>query len=210
MERRTRIRSRCRLNDEAPQAVGMLFAVSKHCSCVHSARAAQATRSWSSTCDCSCELPPAHPLRLADVSRAHSRVRPGLYSGRPTQLARARSLRQPAAARQNDAARPCPQRCCQQERTPGGFRWLASRRAAMPPLRALHVVGVLGSALYSLRRAKRAEPPAHFCCSITGDLFVDPVIVVSSGAQRIASHARGCAGGSAPLCTANAAPRKGF
>ena len=66
----------------------------------------------------------------------------------------------------------------------------------MPPLRALHVVGVLGSALYSLRRAKRAEPPAHFCCSITGDLFVDPVIVVSSGARRGALR--------------SPAPRKGF
>jgi len=53
----------------------------------------------------------------------------------------------------------------------------------MAPLRALHLAGVLGSALYSLRRAKRAEPPQHFCCTITGDLFLDPVIVVSSGAR---------------------------
>jgi hypothetical protein len=69
----------------------------------------------------------------------------------------------------------------------------------MPPLRALHVVGVLGSALYSLRRAKRAEPPSHFCCSITGDLFVDPVIVVSSGA-RSGSLRNGVQGFDACFC----------
>lgn len=78
---------------------------------------------------------------------------------------------------------------------------------AMPPIpKAAHLVGVV-SALFALRRVKvctwlrcaasspqardaacptdaqRPEPPAHFCCSVTGELFEDPVIVTSTGAR---------------------------
>jgi len=53
----------------------------------------------------------------------------------------------------------------------------------MAPLRALHLAGVVGSALWALRKGKHEETPPHFCCSVTGELYVDPVVVVSSGAS---------------------------